>query len=80
MSPVSVSSSGSQEVTRPEASAEETVEDLILLAKQGAPVQEMREVLSSRIICLPTAEMVSVLTEFHDRVPKWFSLNMARVQ
>ena len=69
-----------RDLSRPEAGAEDTVEDLILLAKQGAPVNQMREVLSSRIICLPTAEMVSVLTEFHDRVPKWFSLNMARVQ
>lgn len=69
-----------RDLSRPEAGAEDTVEDLILLAKQGAPVNQMREVLSSRIICLPTAEMVSTLAELHDRVPKWFSLNMARVQ
>ena len=52
----------------------------MLLAKQGAPVQEMREVLASRIICLPTAEMLSALADIHDRVPKWVSLNMARMQ
>ena len=69
-----------QRLTRPEAGAEDTVEDLILLAKQGAPVQEMREVLASRIICLPTAEMLSALTDIHDRVPKWISLNMGRLQ
>ena len=69
-----------QEVTRPEASAEETVEDLILLAKQGAPVQEMREVLSSRIICLPTGGMESALKGLHDGIPRWFSLNTTRVQ
>ena len=69
-----------QQLIRPEAGAEDTVEDLILLAKQGAPVQEMREVLASRIICLPTAEMLSALTDIHDRVPKWVSLNMARMQ
>jgi len=69
-----------QQLTRPEAGAEDTVEDLMLLAKQGAPVQEIREVLASRIICLPTAEMLSALADIHDRVPKWVSLNMARMQ
>ena len=69
-----------QDVARPEAGAEDTVEDLMLLAKQGAPVSQMREVLASRIICLPTEEMLSALADIHDRVPKWFSLNMTRVQ
>ena len=67
-------------LTRPESGAEDTVEDLILLAKQGAPVQEMREVLASRIICLPTEDMLAALKDIHDRVPKWNLLNMARVQ
>ena len=68
------------ELTRPETGAEDTVEDLILLAKQGAPLKEMREVLASRIICLPTEGMLSALGELHDQAPKWLSLNMTRVQ
>ena len=69
-----------QNLGRPEAGAEDTVEDLILLAKQGAPADEMREVLASRIICLPTEEMTSALQALHDRIPKWLTLNMERVQ
>ena len=60
--------------------AEDTVEDLILLAKQGAPAEEMRQVLAARIICMPTAEMEAALQALHDRIPKWFTLNMERVQ
>ena len=68
------------DLSRPEATAEDTVEDLILLAKQGAPTEEMRQVLGSRIICLPSEEMTETLREMHDRIPKWFTLNMERVQ
>ena len=69
-----------QELCRPEADPEETVEDLILLAKQDAPAEDMMEVLSSRLICLPTGEMASALRELHDRIPRWTTLNMERVQ
>ena len=69
-----------QDVIRPETSAEDAVEDLILLAKQGAPVEEMRQVLGEKIICLPTKEMLSALQALHDRIPRWFSLKMERVQ
>ena len=54
--------------------------DLILLAKQGAPAEEMRQVLMSKIICLPTAEMLDALRALHDLIPRWFTLNMERVQ
>ena len=69
-----------QDVCRPEAGPEDTVEDLILLAKQGAPVAEMREVLGTKLMCLPTEEMTEALREMHQRIPKWFTLNMERVQ
>lgn len=69
-----------QDVIRPETSAEDAVEDLILLAKQGAPVEEMCQVLGEKIICLPTKEMLSALQALHDRIPRWFSLKMERVQ
>ncbi len=69
-----------QGLCRQETTEEDAVEDLILLAKQNAPVAEMREVLASRLICLPTEEMVSVLREMYDRIPRWHSLNMERLQ
>lgn len=67
-------------LSRPEISPEETVEDLILLAKQGAPVTEMGQVLGGRIICLPTDEMITVLREMHDRIPRWMGLSMEQLQ
>ena len=69
-----------RDVCRQEVNPETAVEELILLAKQGAPAEEMRKVLSSRLICLPTEEMTAVLRELHDRIPGWRSLNMERVQ
>ena len=69
-----------QDLCRPETAAEDTVEDLILLAKQGAPVEEMRQVLGMKIICLPTEEMTDALRDLYERIPRWFTLNMERVQ
>jgi len=69
-----------QGLCRQETSEEDTVEDLILLAKQDAPLEEMKEVLASRIICLPTEEMISALKDLHDWIPKWNTLNMERLQ
>ena len=65
---------------RPEIQAEDTVEDLILLAKQGAPVEELREVLGNKLICLPTEEMTSTLAEMRRRIPAWSTLSMESVQ
>ena len=69
-----------QGLCRPESSEEDTVEDLIMLAKQGAGVTDLREVLSSRIIRLPTPEMLFVLDEMERRIPRWGSLSMGQVQ
>ena len=68
------------DVTRPEISPEDAVEDLIILAKQEVPMADMLEVLSSLLICRPTAEMRSALRELSDRVPRWLSLSTSRVQ
>ena len=65
---------------RPEASADETLEDLIILAKQGASATDLREVLLSRIICLPSPEMLFILEEMVRRIPRWSSLRMGQVQ
>jgi len=68
------------DVTRPEITPEDAVEDLIILAKQEVPVKDMLEVLSSLLICQPTAEMRAALKELCDRVPRWLSLSTSRVQ
>ena len=65
---------------RPEIIPEDAVEDLIILAKQDVPLHDMREVLSSFLICLPTPDMLFSLHELHDRIPRWFSMNMSKVQ
>ena len=68
------------DVTRPEISPEDAVEDLIILAKQEVPWKDMLEVLSSLLICRPTPEMRSALKDLSDRVPRWLSLSTSRVQ
>ena len=68
------------DVTRPEITPEDAVEDLIILAKQEVPWTDMLEVLSSLLICRPTPEMRAALKELSDRVPRWLSLSTSRVQ
>ena len=68
------------DVTRPEITPEDAVEDLIILAKQEVPWNDMLEVLSSLLICRPTPEMRAALKELSDRVPRWLSLSTSRVQ
>ena len=68
------------DVTRPEINPEELVEDLILLAKQDAPEAEMNAVLSAKLSCLSTPEMEEAVREIHRRTPRWFTLNMERIQ
>ena len=68
------------DVTRPEITPEDAVEDLIILAKQEVPWKDMLEVLSSLLICRPTADMRSALKDLSDRVPRWLSLSTSRVQ
>ena len=68
------------DVTRPEITPEDAVEDLIILSKQEVPMDDMLEVLSSLLICRPTAEMRAALKELSDRVPRWLSLSTSRVQ
>ena len=69
-----------QDVTRPEITPEDAVEDLIILAKQEVPWKDMQEVLSSMVICRPTPAMRTALKEISDRVPRWLSLSTSRVQ
>ena len=68
------------DVTRPEITPEDAVEDLIILAKQEVPFPDMLEVLSSMLICRPTPEMRSALKDLSDLVPRWLGLSTSRVQ
>lgn len=68
------------DVTRPEITPEDAVEDLIILAKQEVPWDDMLDVLSSLLICRPTPEMRSALKDLAERVPRWLNLSTSRVQ
>ena len=68
------------DVTRPEITPEDATEDLIILAKQEVPWNDMLEVLSSLLICRPTPEMRSALRDLSDRIPRWLGLSTSRVQ
>ncbi len=69
-----------QGLTRPETGSEDTVEDLMVMAKQRAPLSDMREVLSRRIICLPTEEMMLAMKDIRERTPEWLGMHMLRTQ
>ena len=69
-----------QHLIRTEQSAEEILEDLIIMVKQGAPFEALQEVLSARIISLLSPEMKYVLSEMVRTIPRWTSLGMGQVQ
>ncbi len=68
------------DAVRPELTPEDAVEDLIILAKQDVPFPDMREVLSSLLVSLPTAEMLKALRDLSDRIPRWIWFSSSRVQ
>ena len=65
---------------RPELTAEDAVEDLMILAKQDVPPEDMKEVLSSQLVSLPTPEMLKALQNLSSRVPRWIWFSSSRVQ
>lgn len=62
---------------RPEYSLEEAVEDLRMLAKQGVPLPEMENVLSSMLWVLPTDAMRSALNHLSAQTPRWAGMQAA---
>ncbi len=68
------------DAVRPEITAEDAVEDLIILAKQDVPYADMKEVLSSLLVSLPTADMLKALRDLSDRIPRWIWFSSSRVQ
>ena len=62
---------------RPEYDEEEALEDLRMMAKQGATFGEMREVLESMLCVLPTPRMLSALSQLHLQTVRWIGMKSA---
>lgn len=62
---------------RPELDADEAVEDLRMIAKQGATLEEMKEVLESMLFVLPTPGMISALNQLHVQTVRWMGIKSA---
>ena len=62
---------------RPEYDPEEALEDLRMMAKQGAQLAEMREVLESMLCVLPTPRMLDALTQLHLQTVRWLGMPSA---
>lgn len=69
-----------QGLTRPGFYPENIVEDLILLVKQGAPLSDLRSVLSDQLACVPSRDMLIALSELHSHIPRWSTLYTGRLQ
>lgn len=65
---------------RPELTPEDAVEDLIILAKQGVPLKDMKEVLSSMLVSIPTDDMLKSLENLQRQIPRWLYFSSSRVQ
>lgn len=62
---------------RPEYDEEEALEDLRMMAKQGADLKEMREVLESMLCVLPTPRMLNALSQLHLQTVRWLGMPSA---
>ncbi len=65
---------------RPELSPEDAVEDLIILAKQDVSITDLKEVLSSMLVSIPTNEMLKSLESISLQTPRWLFFSSSRVQ
>ena len=65
---------------RPELTPEDAVEDLIILAKQGVSLNDMKEVLSSMLVSIPTQDMLKSLENIQRQIPRWLYFSSSRVQ
>ncbi len=59
---------------RPEYDEEEALEDLRMMAKQGASLPEMREVMESMLCVLPTPRMLEALRQLHLQTVRWIGM------
>lgn len=65
---------------RPEISAEEAVEDLRMLAKQGVSLHEMNDVLGTLLTVQPTRAMRDGLRQLYMMTPRWGTMRSGMVQ
>lgn len=56
---------------RPEYEPDEAALDLRMLAKQGAPLHVLRDVMAGMLCVLPTAHMDNALLEMSVKAPRW---------
>jgi len=68
------------DAVRPELTPEDAVEDLIILAKQNVSFSDMKEVLSSLLVSIPTEDMTKALQDLSERIPRWIWFSSSRVQ
>ena len=62
---------------RPELDETEALEDLRMMAKQGASLAEMKEVLESMLCVLPTPGMMAALAQLHLQTVRWMGIRSA---
>lgn len=62
---------------RPEYDPDEALEDLRMMAKQGAKLSEMREVLEGMLCVLPTPRMLDALAQLHLQTVRWLGMPSA---
>lgn len=65
---------------RPELSAEESAEDLLILAKQNVSSADMVEAASSMVVGLASQELKKSVLDLHDRIPRWITMTTGRLQ
>ncbi len=65
---------------RPELTEQGAVEDLLILAKQGVPVETMQEVLGTLLMVQPTPEMRRAVAAMHANTPRWGVMRTDLVQ
>lgn len=66
--------------TRPELTPEGAAEDLLMLAKQGVPLNEMQEVLGTLLSIQPTEQMRRTVALVHAQTPRWGLMRSALAQ
>lgn len=62
---------------RPDLEEDEALDDLRMMAKQGASLQEMREVLESMLCVMPTPRMLDALSQLHLQAVRWIGMPSA---
>lgn len=62
---------------RPEYDEDDVVEDLKIMAKQGASLSDMKEVMAAALCTLPTKQMNNALIQLHVQVVRWVGMPSA---